>query len=202
MYVVTLTGGLGAGKSTAAEMMAGLGAVVLDLDTIAKRLLESNQHVVEAVAMEFPDAIRDDDSVDQRALADIAFASPAHTLKLNAIMHPAVAREVGPAVADLRLLPQPPEVVVIEVPLLVEAPVFGEMADLVVAVSAPEEMRIARAVASGMSEADARTRVSRQASDQEREAMSAEIIVNTGSVDDLRGEVERVWNEAVKPHAG
>jgi dephospho-CoA kinase len=202
MYVVAVTGGLGAGKSSAAAVMAYLGAVVLDLDQIAKRLLESNQHVIEAVAMEFPEAFRDDDSIDHAALAAIAFASAAHTLKLNAIMHPAVAREVGPALADLRLLPQPPQVVVIEVPLLVEAPVFGEMADLVVAISAPEEQRIERAVSAGMSEADARTRVSRQASDAEREALSDEVIDNTGSVDDLRREVERVWNEAVKPHAG
>ncbi len=202
MYVVAVTGGLGAGKSLAAAMMADLGAVVLDLDEIAKRLLESNQHVIEAVAMEFPEAFRDDDSIDHAALAAIAFISAAHTLKLNAIMHPAVAREVGPALADLRLLPQPPQVVVIEVPLLVEAPVFGEMADLVVAISAPEEQRIDRAVSGGMSEADARTRVSRQASDAEREALSDQVIENTGSVDDLRREVERVWNEAVKPHAG
>ena len=202
MYVVVLSGGLGAGKSSAAAVMADLGAVVLDLDTIAKRLLESNQHVIEAVAMEFPDAVRDDDSIDQRELARLAYMSAAHTLKLNAIMHPAVAREVGPALADLRLLPQAPEVVVLEVPLLVEAPVFGEMADLVVAISAPEEQRVARAVAAGMSESDARTRVSRQASDREREAMSDRVIENTGSLDDLRGEVERVWNEAVKPNAG
>jgi dephospho-CoA kinase len=202
MYVVVLTGGLGAGKSSAGSMMADLGAVVLDLDTIAKRLLEPGQPLAEAVAMEFPDAVDDNDAIDQRALAQLAFMSPAHTLKLNAIMHPALAREVGPALADLRLLPQPPEVVVLEVPLLVEAPVFAEMADLVVAISAPEEVRVARAVAAGMTEVDARTRVSRQASDLEREALSDEVIENTGSVDDLRREVERVWNEAVKPHAG
>jgi dephospho-CoA kinase len=203
MYVVALTGGLGAGKSLAASMMADLGAVVLDLDTIAKRLLEPGQPVVDALAREFPEAVRDDaDSIDHEELAEIAFASPARTLKLNAIVHPAVAREVGPALADLRLLPQPPQVVVLEVPLLVEAPVFGEMADLVIAVSAPEEQRVARAVAAGMTEHDARTRVARQASDEDREALSDRIIENAGTVENLRNEVERVWNEAVKPHAG
>lgn len=187
----------------AASMMADLGAVVLDLDTIAKRLLEPGQPVVDALAREFPEAVRDDaDSIDHEELAEIAFASPARTLKLNAIVHPAVAREVGPALADLRLLPQPPQVVVLEVPLLVEAPVFGEMADLVIAVSAPEEQRVARAVAAGMTEHDARTRVARQASDEDREALSDRIIENAGTVENLRNEVERVWNEAVKPHAG
>jgi dephospho-CoA kinase len=202
MFVVALTGGLGAGKSSAAATMAELGAVVLDMDTIAKRLLEPGQPVAQAVAFEFPDAVCDDDTVDHAALAQIAFASPARTLKLNAIVHPAVAREVGPALADLRLLPQPPQVVVLEVPLLVEAPVFAEIADLVVAISAPEDQRVERAVAKGMAEDDARARVARQASDAEREAIADVVIENTGSVDQLRADVERVWNEAVKPHAG
>ena len=203
MYVVVVTGGLGAGKSLASSMMAELGAVVLDLDEIAKQLLEPGQPVADAVAFEFPDAVSDDgDFIDHAALASIAFATPAHTLKLNAIMHPAVAREVGPALADLRLMPQPPEVVVLEVPLLVEAPVFAEMADLVIAIAAPEGQRIDRAVAGGMAEDDARLRVSRQASDEERAALADRVIENTGTVDDLRSEVERVWNEAVKPHAG
>jgi dephospho-CoA kinase len=201
VYVVVVTGGLGAGKSLAAGMMADLGAVVLDLDDIAKHLLEPGRPIAEAVAMEFPDAVMDNDTIDHAELASIAFASPAHALKLNAIMHPAVAREVGPAIAELRLLPEPPGVVVLEVPLLVEAPVFAEMADVVVAISAPEDERIARAVAAGMSERDARTRVARQASDEQREAMSDYVIYNATTVDDLRAEVERVWNEAVKPHA-
>ncbi len=202
VYVVALTGGLGAGKSSAASVMAQLGAVVLDLDQIAKRLLEPGSPVFEKIAFEFPDAVDDGDGIDQSKLAEIAFATPAHTLKLNAIVHPAVAREVGPALSDLRLMPEPPQVVVLEVPLLVEAPVFGEMADLVVAVSAPEDVRIARAIAAGMPERDARTRVARQASDAEREALSDRVIANEGSVEQLRAEVERLWDEAVKPHAG
>ncbi len=201
MYVVAITGGLGAGKSSAAKTMAELGAVVLSLDDIAKRLLERGEPLAEKVAAEFPDAVADDDSIDPRALAEIAFESPARTLKLNAIVHPAVAREVGPALADLRLLPQPPEVVVLEVPLLVEAPVFGEMADLVIAVAAPEEQRVARAVVSGMAEDDARRRVARQASDEERAQLADIVVENTGSLEDLRHEIERVWDEAVKPHA-
>jgi dephospho-CoA kinase len=201
MYVVVVTGGLGAGKSAAAKIMEGLGAVVLDLDDIAKRLLEPGQPVAEAVAREFPDAVNEEDSIDPAALAEVAFASAAHTLKLNAIVHPAVAREVGPALADLRLLPQPPEVVVLEVPLLVEAPVFAEMADVVIAISAPEEQRIARAIAAGMDERAARIRVSRQASDEQREAMADHVIENTGTIEDLAVKVKDVWNEAVKPHA-
>ena len=88
-------------------------------------------------------------------------------------------------------------------PLLVEAPVFGEMADLVVAISAPEEQRIARAVAAGMSEADARD--AGGSAGERRGARGARgpwSSTTPGSVDDLRREVERVWDEAVKPHAG
>ncbi len=202
MYVVTVTGGLGAGKSSAARVMSELGAVVLDLDQIAKGLLGPGSPVTERIAREFPEAVGDDDTIDHAALARLAFESPARTLKLNAIVHPAVAREVGPSIADLRLLPQPPQVVVLEVPLLVEAPVFREMSDLVVAISAPEDQRIARAVSAGMSEDDARMRVARQASDEERATLADVVVENVGSPEDLRRKIERVWAEAVAPNAG
>ena len=110
-------------------------------------------------------------------------------------MHPAVAREIGPAISDLRLLPDPPNAVVIEVPLLAEAPVFAQIADVVVAIVAPQEMRIQRAIASGFAEDDARNRLARQASDAERAALSDVVIINDGSLDDFVAQLENVWSE-------
>ena len=102
-------------------------------------------HVVEAFGER---VLQPDGSLDRAALArDARFARWSSTRKLNAIVHPAIAREVGPAVADMRLLPDPPDVVVLEVPLLVEAPVFAEIADVVLAIVGAEETRMARAVA-------------------------------------------------------
>ena len=148
MRVVVITGGIGAGKSTAAEFFRGLGAVVVDLDVVAAEVLRKGSATLGRVSAEFgPEVLFADGSLDRDALARAAFASPGAVGRLNAIVHPAIAREIGPAISDLRLLPDSPDVVVIEVPLLAEAPVFAELADDVIAIVAPEEVRVARAVA-------------------------------------------------------
>lgn len=199
MQVIVLTGGLGAGKSTAARFFRERGAVVLDLDAVAANFLSPGSPVLDAVAREFggSDVLLADGRLDRPALARVVFASPEATRRLNALVHPAVVREVGPSIADLRLLPDPPPVVVIEVPLLVEAPVFAELADHVVAVVAPESIRIARAVESGFSEPDARRRIRSQASDAERAELADVVIVNDGSIDRFTSSLERFWEEYV-----
>ena len=196
MRVVVITGGIGAGKSTASEFLRERGAVVIDADRIAAQLLEKGSPVLERVAEEFgPDVLLADGSLDRPALAREAFRSAEKTARLNAIVHPAVAREIGPAIADLRLLPNPPSVVAIEVPLLAEAPVFAQIADLVVAIVAPQELRVRRAVEAGFGEADARARATMQATDAERAALADVVIVNDGTEERFLAELENVWSE-------
>jgi len=197
MQVIVLTGGLGAGKSTAARFFRERGAVVIDLDDVAAQLLVPGSPVLEAVAEEFggPDVLYADGRLDRPALARAAFATPDATRRLNALVHPAAIREVGPSIADMRLLPDPPPFVVIEVPLLVEAPVFREIADIVVAIVAPESVRLARAVESGLAEEDARRRIRAQATDAERAEISDVVIVNDGPPERLMSSLERFWEE-------
>jgi len=198
MHVIVLTGGLGAGKSTAAEHFRERGAAVICLDTVAKQLLAPGSELLGRVAEEFGEQIVSaDGTLDRRALASRAFASPEAAARLNAIVHPAVAAEVGPALQDLRLLPHPPEVVVLEVPLLAEAPVFAELADEVVAIEAPFEMRVHRAAMRGLGADEARARIAAQASDAERALLSDVVIQNDGSAEDLRLALERYWSERV-----
>ena len=196
MRVVVITGGIGAGKSTAAEFLCGLGAVVVDLDIVAAEVLQKGSATLERVTGEFgPEVLLADGSLDRDALAREAFASPESVHRLNAIVHPAVAREIGPAISDLRLLPDSPDVVVIEVPLLAEAPVFAELADDVIAIVAPEEVRVARAVAAGRREPDVRRRLAVQATDAERAQLADVIIVNDADKDGFLGELKRVWDD-------
>jgi dephospho-CoA kinase len=196
MRVVVITGGIGAGKTTAAEFFRGHGAVVLDSDRVAAHVLEKGSAVLGRVAEEFgPDVLLADGSLDRAALARAAFATRDATARLNAIVHPAVAREIGPSIANLRLLPDPPPLVVIEVPLLVEAPVFAELADDVIAIVAPQETRVARAVASGLAEPDVRRRVAVQASDAQRAQLADVVIVNDADKERFLGELQRVWEE-------
>lgn len=191
MFVVVITGGLGAGKSTAAEFLRRHGAVVLDLDDIAKHTMEKGSPVLQKVADEFgPDVLYADGTLDRAALAREAFQSPERVAALNAIVHPAVAREVGPALSDLRLMQQPPEMVVIEVPLLAEAPIYAELGDAVLAVVAPEHLRVRRAIERGMSEAEARRRISLQATDAQRAALADRVIVNDGDREAFERQLE------------
>lgn len=199
MRIITLTGGLGSGKSTAAEYLRAKGAAVVDTDVVGRTLLSTGSDLLARVAAEFgeDDVLLADGSLDRPALARKAFASDASTRALDAIVHPAVAREVGVALEQLRLLAEPPIAVVLEVPLLVEAPVFAELADVVVALVAPESMRIGRAVAVGMDETDAVRRVRRQATDAERAELADIVIVNDGSVERLYATLDDVWNEHI-----
>lgn len=198
MYVIALTGGIGAGKTTAAEVFRDCGAVVLSLDDIAKRHLAPGTPVHEAVVEGFGEGILDEDgAIDRKRLAAVAFSSCAQAARLNAIVHPAVLREVGPGLRDMGLLLNPPRAVVLDVPLLAEAPVFGELAERVLTISAPEEVRVARAVAAGMDEADVRARVACQATDAEREALADDVIRNDGTLTEFLAALERYWDETV-----
>lgn len=198
MRVIVLTGGIGSGKSTAAEYFRERGAVTIDLDDIAAQVMAPHSPTLASVAREFgADVLLEDGSLDRKLLAKRAFADEAATRRLNAIVHPAVAREVGPAIANLRLLPQPPQVVVLEVPLAVEAPVFAELADVVLALEAPESTRLSRAVSAGFAEDDAGRRMARQASDAERAEIADCVVVNDASLADFRGQLASFWQANV-----
>jgi dephospho-CoA kinase len=196
MHILVLTGGLGAGKSTASAFFRERGATIVDLDDVARFAISPGSMLLQRIVDEFGQGVlAPDDSLDRAALADVAFKTRESAARLNAIMHPAVAREVGPALAELRLMPLQPQVVVLEVPLLAEAPVYAELGDEVLAISAPEEARLARAVGKGMEEADARRRMSVQAPDAARESLADTIIINDGDIDGFLCKLESFWNE-------
>lgn len=196
MYVIAVTGGLGSGKSVACEYFASRGAIVLTLDHIAHQLMVPGTPVFDAVVSEFGSRILDvEGRIDRQMLAEIAFEEAEMAERLNAIVHPAVLKEVADGVTNLRLMERPPRVVVLEVPLLVEAPAFAHVADTVLSIHAPEETRIARAVEAGMSESDARRRISRQASDAQRAALADTVISNTGTMEEFLGRLEEYWGE-------
>jgi len=202
MFVIVVTGGIGAGKSVAVERFRSRGAVVLDLDDIAARLLADDPVLTYRVREAFGESVFDAaGQLDRAALAHAAFATTEAAAELNRIVHPAVAREVIPSLTDLQLLPFPPQVVVIDVPLLVEAPIFAEVADSVLAIEAPVETRVTRAVSRGMAEHDVRRRIACQATDAERAALAKRTIVNDGSLEDFNRALDRYWDETAAGHA-
>lgn len=190
MFVLLITGGLGAGKSTAASFLADRGAVVLDLDTLAKDLLAKGSPLLARVAEQFGDVLLADGSLDAAALARAAFVSADATARLDAIVHPAVAAALRRELESMRAQESAPELVVVEVPLLAEVPSIAASGDAVVAVVAPEHVRLDRAMDRGMTEADARNRMARQATDARRAALATDVVVNAGSEQEFLGEIE------------
>lgn len=202
MLVVVVTGGIGSGKSTATEYFRSKGALSLGLDEAAHALLEPGGSTFDAIVGAFGSEILDDEGrVDRARLATRAFADRGACSELNRIMHPAVAERINSRLDDLRGRPDAPSVVVLEVPLLVEAPAFASVADAVVAISADADVRVARCVAVGRSEQDARARLACQATDEEREALADRVIVNEGTQEEFRAELDRFWDEVVELRA-
>jgi dephospho-CoA kinase len=198
MFVVTLTGGIGAGKTEAAEFFRHKGAVVVDLDDVASHLLGPGSPIIGQIADAFGDDVVSPDGVLDRAeVARRAFESPESARRLNDIVHPSVVREVGPALTDLQLLPHPPNVVVVVVPLLVEAPVFAEFADDVLAITASKETRATRATGRGLSAEDVEARMRCQATDEARAELADHVVVNEGTLDDFQEALGQYWDEVV-----
>ena len=185
MYLIGLTGGIASGKSVVAKRLAERGAVVVDADVLAREVVEPGTPGLAAIADHFgPTVIADDGGLDRAALGAVIFSDPAERLALNAITHPAIwkrARELF-AAAERE---NPDAVVVYDVPLLAEAAADRPIRfDLVVVVNASAETRLERLVElRGLSEEEARRRLSSQASDAERLAMADVVIDSDGALE-------------------
>ena len=186
---VGLTGGVGAGKSTVAKLLAEHGAVIIDADAIAREVVEPGTPGFAAVVDAFGDeVVGANGALDRPKLASIVFADEAQRSRLNAIVHPLV----GERTAELMRAAPEGAVVVYDVPLLAESGLAGGF-DFVLVVEASVPTRLARLADRGMPEDDARNRIAAQASDEQRRAVADAVVRNDGSLDDLRMEVDEVW---------
>jgi dephospho-CoA kinase len=188
MRRIGLTGGIGSGKSTVAQMLADLGAHVVDADAIAWEVVAPGTPGLAALVSTFGDGVLDGDRLDRAALARIVFEDPDARARLNAITHPLIGARTAELVAGL-----PRDgVLVHDVPLLVELG-MQDAYDLVVVVDAPDEVRVERLVTRGLSEQDARARIAAQASRAQRLAAADIVLDNSGDLDDLRRQVTQAW---------
>ncbi|NUO60137.1 MAG: dephospho-CoA kinase [Hamadaea sp.] len=190
MLFVGLTGGIGSGKSSVAARLRELGAVVIDSDRLAREVVEpgTDGHA-EVVARFGTGVLAPDGSIDRAALAAKIFGDADARKALEGIIHPRVRART----AELAMAASPDAVVVNDVPLLVEAG-LADKYQLVIVVLASEEIRVARLVAArGMTEAEAHARIAAQATDEQRRAVADVLIVNEGTLDDLRAQVDQAW---------
>lgn len=190
MLLIGLTGGIGSGKSSVSARLATLGAVVIDADSIVREVQVAGGPVFAAMVERFGNTIvAADGTLDRQAVADVVFTDPDALADLNAIVHPAVGAEIA-----LRLEQQATtdHVVVLDVPLLVESG-RSDLAGLIV-VDVDPDVAVARLVEHrGFREDDARARIARQASREDRLARADVVIDNSGDLAALDAEVERAW---------
>ena len=191
MITVGLTGGIGAGKSEVARLLAEHGAVVVDADALAREALSPGTAETDAVRARFgPAVVAPDGSLDRAALGRVVFADPEALAALEGIVHPFVARR------SRALIAAAPDdaVVVYDVPLLVEKGLQGDY-DLVVVVESADEVRLRRLTEGrGMPESDARARMAAQASSAQRRAVADVVIDNDASRDELAARVAALWD--------
>jgi dephospho-CoA kinase len=190
VLLIGLTGGIGSGKSTVSACLAAKGAVIIDADAITRELQQPGTEVLAAMVERFGEQIlTPDGALDRRAMADLVFNDPAALKDLGAIVHPAVGVEIARRLeAEL----DTDHLVVLDVPLLVESG-RDDMAALVVVDVDPEVAVVRLVEHRGMREADARARMARQVSREERLAKADLVIDNSGTPADLERRIDELW---------
>lgn len=185
---VGLTGGLASGKSTVARMLAERGATVIDADRLVAELYEPGEPGARAAAKLFgPEALDGRGAVDRERLATLVFTDPDARRRLEQAVHPLVRERFAGIARGAE------GVVVLEATLLVEAGYAPDF-DLVVTVEADPEVRLQRAVARGMDEAEARRRLTAQGDGEARRAAADVVIRNDGDLAALERQVDALMD--------
>ena len=202
MLVIGLTGGIGAGKSTVAEMLGRHGAVVIDVDALGREVIGPGGSAVEAVVARFGQDVRGPDgSIDRPSLANRVFGDPESLAALNAISHPAINALLDERLTDIADR-SPDSIVVLDMAVLTESDLGREIRhpyELVTVVEAPRALRIARLVERGLTAEDAGARMASQATDEERRAVADHVIDNSGDLKTTGEQVDELWAKLVAP---
>jgi dephospho-CoA kinase len=191
MVRVGLTGGIASGKSMVADELAARGAIVIDADVLAREVVEPGTPALAAIIDRFGAEVLRDGQIDRARLAQIVFADPHARRDLERIVHPAVRARA----AELERAAGDAAVVVHVIPLLIETGQHEDF-DVVVTVDADHETQIQRLmVRNGFTRAEAESRIAAQASREDRRRAADVVVDNTGSLTQLRGQIDALWAE-------
>lgn len=197
MLRVGLTGGIASGKSTVANELARRGAVIIDADELAREVVEPGTPGLAAIVRRFGDGVLAGGQLDRAALAKIVFADPQARRDLEGIIHPAVRRRA----AELEAAVPHPSVIVHMIPLLVETGQESDF-DLCVVVDVDQQTQLARLMARGpMSREEAESRIAAQATREQRLAAADIVVLNVGTINDLRKQLDNLWSDLVSVDA-
>ena len=186
MFVVGLTGGIGSGKSTVADLFAELGVPVIDTDLIARQLTAPDGETLQEIRDTFSGAVmRADGTLDRAALRRLVFSNVAARKQLEAILHPRIRREVE---QRLKRLHAPYAMIVI--PLLVETNGYQDLLNRVLVVDCTEAQQIERTMArSKLSREEVVAILESQVSREQRMALANDVLTNMATLESLRTEV-------------
>lgn len=192
MFLIGLTGGIAAGKTTVAAHWVSLGGVEIDADKLAREVVQPGTKGLDQIRQVFGESVFSSDSaLDRQKLGEIIFNDPEKRLALEGIIHPLVRQRASELLSEL------PEdsMVIYTVPLLVEANVSLPF-DVIVSVEAPEADRVNRLVSSrGMSIDQAMARIKSQASAIERAAAADYILNSNQPLPALLADATALWNK-------
>lgn len=196
MYVIGLTGGIGAGKSEAARIFADLGMPVVDVDVISRRLTSAGQPLVSRIAEAFGrDYVTADGAMDRAKIRDRIFSSDADRRLLESILHPAIHSE---AIKELESYNQAPYQI-LAIPLFFESNRYEGIVNRTLLIDCAEENQISRVVnRNGFTEKMVRSIIAAQASRSFRRALANDIIDNNGSIEELEQKVQQIHEKFIQ----
>jgi dephospho-CoA kinase len=207
VLIIGLTGGIGSGKSTVADMLGRRGAIVIDVDGLGRAVIAPDGRAVDAVVDRFGEEVRGPDGgIDRAALAAIVFDDESQLLALNEISHPMINELLDEAIEEVINGPadSADSIVVMDMAVLLESQ-LGSVSrhpyEIVVTVEAPLPVRLERLEIRGMTRDEAVARIENQASDEDRRAISQYVIGNGGGLEDLTGLVGELWADLQRVHA-
>jgi dephospho-CoA kinase len=192
MIIVGLTGSVGTGKSTVANLFKELGAYVVDWDELAREVtrphLKAWKEIVEYFGKDF---LNEDLTINRQKLAEVVFSDKEKVAKLNQIVHPEVFREDERITDEIRSL-DPDALIIKGIPLLFEltCPVY---VDEIVVVSASEQTQLRRLEGKGITRGDARNRIKSQLPLEEKIKSADFVINNDGSLEETKRQVEEIY---------
>ena len=196
MLRVGLTGGIGSGKSEVSRRLAALGAVIIDADVAARRVVDPGTPGLARIAETFgPGVLRPDGALDRARLGAIVFSDPAQLAKLNAITHPLIGEWMQASERAAIEAADGNPIVIYDAALLAESGRWANY-DLVIVVDVPPEVQVDRLVSQrGMPPDQAQARLAAQATREQRLALADLVIDNSGSLEDLDHRVAEVWSD-------
>ena len=192
MKVIGLTGGIGSGKSTVSQLLAELGAVILDADKVGHKAIKPDTEIWREVVTAFGRQIlTPDDNIDRKKLGETVFGNPESLSRLNQIMHPRMYDMVKAQLEEYRR--QGMSVVVLEAPLLLDAG-WTSLVDEVWVTTASEATILKRLKErTGLSQAESLARIRSQMPSEER-VRHADVVINTDcNLDELKQKVKELW---------